>query len=386
MSATAQTVASPAPKKPGLFQRIGNFWARVTEGQQIDDLMKQLAADARAGYGFYGRDLDRDHIQTMPHWKRPFHIAKELLLAMLFKLSAARRVLLLVALVLIFILHQYAPIGVVMLVVLFLLELADKVTMKRDLEIARDIQSWLIPSTPPIVQGVDIAFATRPQNSVAGDYYDAFYPNAPLPSEMEGAEVSNSPNDSKLMVVVADVVGKSVPAALLMATLQASLRTIAGEGAPLADLVARLNRYASAHSLNGQRFTTAVLAEYEPATRRFTYVNAGHNAPVLRRRNGTLEILDTGGLPLGIHAGALYQTATLDLQPGDALILFTDGVVEAFNEKNEEFGNPRWNSTIQNLPQLSAQDSLRYLMAPVDQFVGLTRQSDDITCLVFRCV
>lgn len=386
MSTSAQTVGSPAVKKPGLFQRMGNFWARVTEGQQVDDLMKQLAADARAGYGFYGGDLDREHLQTLPAWRRPFHIAKQVLLAMLFKLSPARRVLLLGALLLIFIFKQWAGIGDLMLVALFLMELADKVTMKRDLEIAREIQSWLIPSSPPVVPGVDIAFATRPQNSVAGDYYDAFYPNAPVVAEGVAAEETEPPNDSKLMVVVADVVGKSVPAALLMATLQASLRTIAGEGAPLADLVSRLNHYASAHSLNGQRFTTAVLAEYEPGTRRFTYVNAGHNAPVLRRANGTLEILDTGGLPLGIHAGAVYQTATLELQPGDALILFTDGVVEAFNHKNEEFGNPRWNSTIQTLPRISAQDSLRYLMAPVDQFVGMTRQSDDITCLVFRCV
>jgi sigma-B regulation protein RsbU (phosphoserine phosphatase) len=385
MSATAQTVGSPA-KKPGLFQRMGNFWARVTEGQQVDDLMKQLAADARAGYGFYGRDLDREQLQAMPGWKRPFHIFKQVALAMLFKLSPARRVLLLAALLLIFVFKQWAGIGDLMLVALFLLELADKVTMKRDLEIAREIQSWLIPSSPPIVPGVDIAFSTRPQNSVAGDYYDAFYPNELVIVDGVAADGVAPPNDSKLMVVVADVVGKSVPAALLMATLQASLRTIAGEGAPLADLVVRLNHYASAHSLNGQRFTTAVLAEYEPQTRRFTYVNAGHNAPVLRRANGSLEILDTGGLPLGIHAGAVYQTATLELQPGDALILFTDGVVEAFNEKNEEFGNTRWNSTIQTLPRINAQDSLRYLMAPVDEFVGLTRQSDDITCLVFRCV
>jgi sigma-B regulation protein RsbU (phosphoserine phosphatase) len=252
------------------------------------------------------------------------------------------------------------------------LELADKVTMKRDLEIAREIQTWLVPSQPPEVPGADIAFASRPQNSVAGDYYDAFYPTA-------GAE-----ENGKLMLVIADVAGKSIPAALLMATLQASLRTIAGEGAPLAELVVRLNRYASAHSLEGRRFTTAVLAEYEPATRRLVYVNAGHNPPILRRANSDTEKLEVGGLPLGIEVGATYDTASVDLRTGDALIFYTDGVVEAFDEKAQEFGNDRWISAIRTLPDWNAQESLHFLMKRVDDFVGLTRQSDDITCLVFR--
>jgi sigma-B regulation protein RsbU (phosphoserine phosphatase) len=290
-------------------------------------------------------------------------------------MSPARRVLLLIAFVMLALSimnsqTNFVVIAVMLFVLLLSLELADKVTMKRDLEIAREIQTWLVPSQPPEVPGANIAFATRPQNSVAGDYYDAFYPNA---EERE-----------RLMVVIADVAGKSVPAALLMATLQASLRTIAGENAPLADLVARLNRYACAHSLNGLRFTTAVLSEYNPASRKLTYVNAGHNAPILRRANGTLETLEVGGLPLGIRLDRNYETASLELRAGDALIFFTDGVVEAFNESGEEFGNERWLSAIRNLPDWDAQQTLQFLMKRVDEFAGATRQADDITCLVFR--
>ena len=142
--------------------------------------------------------------------------------------------------------------------------------MKRDLEIAREIQTWLVPSQAPEVAGRNIAFASRPHNSVAGDYYDAFYPTA------------SAEENGKLLLVIADVAGKSIPAALLMATLQASLHTIAGEGAPLAELVMRLNRYACAHSLDGRHFTTAVLADTSPRRGAF-YVNAGHNPPILRR-------------------------------------------------------------------------------------------------------
>jgi phosphoserine phosphatase RsbU/P len=357
------------------MDRVRQFWQRVSEGRQIDDLWSQFAADARSSYGFYDRDVNWEEIHKLPHWRRPLHIAKQFFWALLLKMSAARRVLLLIAFVLLALSAvnpqtNFTGIAVMVFVLLLSLELADKVTMKRDLEIAREIQTWLVPSQPPEVAGANISFSTRPQNSVAGDYYDAFYPN---PEERE-----------RLMVVIADVAGKSVPAALLMATLQASLRTIAGENAPLADLVARLNRYACAHSLNGLRFTTAVLSEYNPESRRLTYVNAGHNAPILRRANGTLESLDAGGLPLGIQSDGNYETASLELKPGDALILFTDGVVEAFNESGEEFGNERWLSAIRNLPDWDAQQSLQFLMKRVDEFVGATRQSDDITCLVFR--
>ena len=364
------------------FGRLHDFWQRVSEGRQIDDLWTQFAADAQASYGFYQSDVDWEEVNKLPGWRRPLHIAKQFFWALLLKLSPARRVLLLAALVL-FILSslrvsfgdfaldiKFEWFSALLLLLLLSLELADKVIMKRDLEIAREIQTWLVPSQPPEVTDANIAFATRPQNSVAGDYYDAFYPN---PEDRE-----------KLMVVIADVAGKSVPAALLMATLQASLRTIAGENAPLVDLVARLNRYACAHSLNGLRFTTAVLSEYNPLSRNLTYVNAGHNAPILRRANGTLETLEAGGLPLGIQSSAKYETASLELKPGDALIFFTDGVVEAFNESGEEFGNARWLSSIRNLPDWDAQQTLQFLMKRVDEFVGATRQSDDITCLVFR--
>lgn len=379
MSAPPHLRISPAP----LGERLSHFWQRISEGRQIDDLWSQFTADARASYGFYGRDVDWEEIQKLPRWRRPLHAAKQFFWALLLKLSPARRVLLLAAFVMMLLSSfsirlsnravfeiKFEAIAAVVFLLLLSLELADKVTMKRDLEIAREIQTWLVPSQPPEVAGADIAFATRPQNSVAGDYYDAFYPN---PEERE-----------RLMLVIADVAGKSVPAALLMATLQASLRTIAGENAALADLVARLNRYACAHSLNGLRFTTAVLGEYNPVSRRLVYVNAGHNAPILRHSNGALESMEVGGLPLGIRSDVIYETASLVLKPGDALILFTDGVVEAFNEAGEEFGNTRWLEAIRNLPDWNAQETLKFLMKKVDDFVGFTRQSDDITCLVFR--
>ena len=381
MSAPLTPGVSSFRSSEGLLDRMRSFWQRISEGRQLDELWSQFTADARASYGFYMKEAEG--LESQRGLRRLFGIAKTLFWSLLMKLTPARRVLLLVAFAMLVMsgikFHSeknvaldmnFEAMAALLFLLLLSLELADKVTMKRDLEIAREIQSWLVPSEPPKVAGADIAFATRPQNSVAGDYYDAFYPN---PAALD-----------RLMVVIADVAGKSVPAALLMATLQASLRTIAGENVPLVDLVARLNYYACAHSLNGLRFTTAVLSEYNPNSRRLTYVNAGHNAPILRRANGTLETLEVGGLPLGIRPATNYETASLELKPGDALIFFTDGVVEAFNGGGEEFGNARWLNAMRNLPDWDAQQTLQFLMKRVDEFVGATRQSDDITCLVFR--
>jgi sigma-B regulation protein RsbU (phosphoserine phosphatase) len=363
---------------------VRGFWQRVSEGRRLDDLWSQFAADARSSYSFYGKDVDWEQMNKLPAWKRPLRIAVQLFWAMMNKLTPARRVLLLVALVLLFLSGMHFQVdnnkavinfeffSALLFLLLLSLELADKVIMKRDLEIAREIQTWLVPSEPPVIQDAEVAFWTRPQNSVAGDYYDAFYP------------LNDAASNGKLMLVIADVAGKSVPAALLMATLQASLRTLASEGLPLMQLAERLNRSACAHSLGGQRFTTAVIAEFDPATRRLNYVNAGHNSPVIRRTNGTTDRLESSALPFGIIPDASFPSASVDLQPGDALFLFTDGVVEAFNSAGQEYSDARWINVIRALPKLTAQETLRTLMKSVEDFVGATHQSDDITCLVLQ--
>jgi len=385
------TSAAPPPEytrepRPG----DEGLWQRISGGREIDELWSQFSADAQASYGFYGKDLDWEQLKTVPAWRRPFRIVKHYFWALLMKMTPARRVILFIALIMLIISGPKFSVGrsfsfdmnfdavaALLFLLLLSLELADKVTMKRDLEIAREIQSWLTPSQPPKVAGASVAFHTRPQNSVAGDYYDAFYP------------LQDGDAGGKLFLVIADVAGKSVPAALLMATFQASLHTVAREDVSLEELVRRLNRYACAHSLDGRRFTTALLGEYDPATRQLTYVNAGHNAPVIRRDNGrgeaVIERLPASGVPFGISPDAAYLTATVELARRDALVLFTDGVVEAFNAKGEEFTDARLVETVRYLPDWEAQRSLQFLMQRVDEFVGATKQFDDITCLVLRC-
>jgi sigma-B regulation protein RsbU (phosphoserine phosphatase) len=186
------------------------------------------------------------------------------------------------------------------------------------------------------------------------------------------------------LLAVADVAGKSIPAALLMATFQASLKTLSSTPCSLAELVADMNRYACTNSQGGRRFTTAFLAEFAPATRTLTYINAGHNAPVLRRSTGAVERLTQGGLPLGIQDGAGYESGTAGLQAGDWLVIFTDGLVEAENQKSEDYGEERLLQVLQAGALLMPNELLQQVMGNVDTFVGATPQHDDITCLLLK--
>jgi sigma-B regulation protein RsbU (phosphoserine phosphatase) len=218
---------------------------------------------------------------------------------------------------------------------------------------------------------MEIAFITRPANTVAGDFYDVF---------------ARTGTDNSWLMAVADVAGKSMPAALLMASFQASLKTLSTTSVSLNDLVLGMNRYACTNSQQGRRFTTAFLGEYIPDNRTLTYINAGHNNPMLRRAGGQLERLDVGGVPLGILPDATYQSGTVALNPGDWLVIFTDGVIEAENEQAMEYGEDRLLLMINSGLTLTAAPMLHQIMADLDRFVATTPQHDDITCLLIKAL
>jgi len=374
------------PPKSSLKVEAQRFWQRVTEGLAIHQLWSQFEKDARSSYRLYSAGLaERAEGQGFHRW---WAVAKALFWAIIEKLSPARRVLLLLALILLFFpaggfnyegkagnvsfqLNLQIWGGLLMFVVL-LLELADRVVMKRDLEIAKDIQSWLLPGAPLQIPGYQIAYATRPANTVAGDYYDVIL------------RPGQTPRDDRVLFVVADVAGKSIPAAMLMATFQASLRTLSSSGATLAEVVAGLNRYACSNSQGGSRFTTAFMAELDPATGDLVYVNAGHNAPILRRGSGAVEKLEVGGIPMGIFENASYQVETIQLDGGDNLVIFTDGVVEAINAKGDEYGEAELIQLVDRRAAAAPAELLRGLLQELDTFVGNTPQHDDMTCLLLK--
>jgi serine phosphatase RsbU (regulator of sigma subunit) len=386
------TISPPAPQsgqRISFGMRLHKFWRRVTEGLEVSQLWSQFESEARTSYRLYSRDVEAKTPEGLTRRGRGLHVVKEFFWAVFEKLSPARRVLLLLALILLVIPHAAIEFSgeagkvqaiefdlhfwaALLLLLLLMLEIADRVVMKRDLQIAREIQTWLLPGAPPQIPGLAIAYATRPANTVAGDYYDVF----PRPGRTN--------EENRVVLAVADVAGKSIPAAMLMATFQASLKTLSTAHVALVELACNMNRYACGNSQGGLRFTTAFLAEYDQVHRTVHYINAGHNNPILRRASGQIERLDVGGLPFGIMPEAKYESATVTLAPGDWLIIFTDGLVEAENARQYEYGEARLLSAIEAGKGTEPAEMLKRLMAEVDLFVGNTPQHDDVTCLLLK--
>ncbi|QNI32147.1 PP2C family protein-serine/threonine phosphatase [Alloacidobacterium dinghuense] len=381
-----------AVRRDPFRERAEQFWQRVTEGMELSELWSQFRKDAHSSYRLYSQEVDATRTAGVPHSKHFFRVASEFFWAIVEKLTPARRVLLLAALILVIVpggewtfstrshevkifaldFHFY---GGLLMFALLILEVGDRVVMKRDLQIAKEIQAWLLPSEPPLVPGLEIAFATRPANTVAGDYYDVF--------ARASAESERSPT---FLIAVADVAGKSVPAAMLMATFQASLKTLSTTPGSLVELANRMNRYACSNSQRGRRFTTAFIAEYDTVSRRLTYVNAGHNNPILRRKSGAIERLEAGGMPFGIMEDAAYQSGERVVEAGDWLAIFTDGVVEAENAAQQEYGEVRFITMLHSGVMLAPSMLLNSVLADLDRFVGNAPQHDDVTCVLMRAV
>jgi sigma-B regulation protein RsbU (phosphoserine phosphatase) len=364
-----------------MLKGLKRFWRRITDGMALGQLWNQFHTDARISYRLYSQEIDSRRMPGTGRVRHLFRIIKLFLWAIVDKLSPARRVILLIALILFFPYMHLTGFstngifwGCVLLFLLLVLEISDRVVMKRDLQIAKEIQAWLLPPGPPQVPGLEIAFATRPANTVAGDYYDVF----PRPA-------SPSPGGTYL-IAIADVAGKSIPAAMLMATYQASLKTLAGISSSLTDLAGRMNNYACGNSENGRRFTTTFIAEYNPATRDLIYVNAGHDQPILRRQSGAIERLTAGGIPLGIQENTPYESGSTTLQSGDWLVIYTDGVTEAENIRQEEYGEVRFMVLLYANQNATPPVLLNTILADIERFVGNTPQHDDITLMLLKAV
>jgi hypothetical protein len=209
------------------------------------------------------------------------------------------------------------------LLFLLVLELRDKLSLKGDLEIARQIQFGLLPFAPYASADLRIETVMRPANTVGGDYFDLI-----------------DLGEGRLAVVIGDVAGKGMPAALLMALLQGSLRTLITAGLRGAEVVTKLNAHLCAN-IPSNRLVTFFYGELDRTTGRLDYVNAGHNPPFILRADGPSERLAPTAIALGILEDASFELFSAELEPGDRMLLYTDGITEAANPDEEEFGLPR---------------------------------------------
>jgi sigma-B regulation protein RsbU (phosphoserine phosphatase) len=232
-----------------------------------------------------------------------------------------------------------------------------------EIEEASVTQRGLLPREIPQFPGYDISAAWRPAGAVSGDYLDVLKLNA-----------------NNLALCVADVIGKGVPAALLMSNVQAAVHALAGEMLPTGELCGRINRVV-AGNLGSGKFITFFYGVLDGATRRFSYTNAGHCEPILVRQNGECVRVNHGGVVLGVFPDWSYQEEHVDLAPGDRLALFTDGITEISDANGEEFGEERLMEVLKAHRHLNAEAMQQRVMAAISEYSGGNFQ-DDATLII----
>ena len=241
---------------------------------------------------------------------------------------------------------------------------AENKRMETELSLARDIQMSLVPSNPLTRGPWEVHGKVVPARQVGGDYYDYF----PL-------------GDDRFGIIIADVSGKGVPAALLMSNVQASLRAFCNGDRELTEAMTMVNR-SVARSASGGKFITLFYGEVDYQHGVLRYTNAGHNPPMLRRADGSIEELKAGGLLLGLFESADYERGETAFGPGDALLLYSDGISEAADTRGEFFGEDRLRSLWQTCCTLASGEVIGCLLRDVEKFRGSAGQGDDMTAVV----
>jgi serine phosphatase RsbU (regulator of sigma subunit)/pSer/pThr/pTyr-binding forkhead associated (FHA) protein len=245
------------------------------------------------------------------------------------------------------------------------IEQAEKL-LANELEQAAIIQRGLLPSEAPVLPGLQLAGYNAACRTVGGDYYDF------IPYE-----------DGRVAIALGDVSGKAMPAALLMTSLHARVRVLAEEPPDVAQLMTRLNRI-TASSCPSNRFISFFFSVLDARTGELSYSNAGHNPPIMVRRDNSIEYLDGGGLIMGIFGNSRYEAYRARLEPGDLLLLYSDGVTEAVNAAGEEFQEHRLIDVLRANRQRSSQEIITAVRDEVSAFTAGTAAADDLTLVAAR--
>ena len=242
----------------------------------------------------------------------------------------------------------------------------ERERMERELELATEIQQTFQPSAPPVMDDYEFQGISFSCYEIGGDYYDFIK----LP-------------DRKMMIALGDVSGKGTAAALLMSSLHAAIHAQVTARTSLAKMVSSVNQYLAANTPTN-RFVTLFIAELDPDTGILSYINAGHNPPLLGHSDGTVEQLEAGGFPLGILPQAEYDVGKVQLQPGDGLVIYSDGVSEANNLQEEEFGMERLTEVISKNIKASASGLRDRVESALSSFTQTAPANDDITLVIVK--
>ncbi|TAK63083.1 MAG: protein serine phosphatase, partial [Bacteroidetes bacterium] len=238
--------------------------------------------------------------------------------------------------------------------------------VERELEVAAQIQQQILPKTLPKIEGIQIGAMSVPCHAVGGDFYDVY-----------------QLDDHRIVMTIADVSGKGIPAALLVSTLHASLHAYRELHTSLVELAAKLNQFIYDNSTT-EKFITFVLCVIDTRTSTLHCVNAGHCFPLVIRADGTMEELKKNGFGLGMLPGSRYNEETTELRPGDILTLYTDGVSESMNEKRELYGNERLHKVLNRYRGFDVNEMMDEIMKDVKKFSENPAQDDDLTMVILK--
>jgi len=236
--------------------------------------------------------------------------------------------------------------------------------LEGELDLAREIQMGLVPSSPMVFGSWDVQGQVVPARQVGGDYFDYF----PI-------------GEDRLGVAIADVSGKGVPASLLMSNLEATLRAFCLGDHPIPEMMRAVNQR-MAQTSSGGKFITMFYAEIDRVAGVMRFTNAGHNYPLLRRPDGRLEELKPGGLLLGLFPDASYEMGEVTFGPEDSLLLYSDGISEAFDARGEQYGEERLMDLWRSLAPAPAPEAVKLMFAELENFRGRAAQSDDMTVVM----
>ncbi len=348
------------------FRRAERYVRSSAEGFRGSEFRRLFDRDAVRAYDVVTREHDRDEEPANRFW-RFFYRARILLLELSQKLSPPRRVVF-VACIVLALWEMIDGVGLLSLVsvagLIFLLalELADRVLVRDELEVARDLQRELLPMQEPGLEGYEFTFSYRTANTIGGDYYDFL----PL-------------DDGRLAIVIGDASGHGIAAGLLMAITNSTLKLgFDHDSEPLP--VSRLVNRALCRTGGPRAFMTLFCGVLDPPSGRLDYVCAGHPYPLLRRASGEVLELGTGALPLGIRLNLEMAAEHAVVEPGDTLVMFTDGVFETLDGAGESFGFERLKAAVaQGGSSRSVHDRV---LRQVDEFRGDEPLYDDCSVVV----
>lgn len=358
---------------------IKDFIQDYTAGLDVRQAHRVLGRDATRAYRVLTRE-HADRAEPEGRVRRLWHRTRLLFLGLSYKLSPPRRILFAACIVLAILgfndlqfevadrsvtvlgATPFLLVAFCGLVFLLVLELADRVLVRDELEVARQLQRELLPANPPTVDGFSFAFSYRTANTIGGDYYDFL-----------------SVQPSKIALVVADASGHGIAAGLLMAIANATLK-LAVDLDPSPNAVADLMNRVLYRTGGSRAFMTMFYGLLDPATGRMEYVSVGHPYPLLRRASGDLEELGAGCLPLGVRPSIAPRPDATQLAPGDLLIMYTDGVPEALDEQGNAFGFARLRSLVESGGGVAEVHDRA--IAALERFTEGARQLDDRSIVV----